>query len=287
VETRGSTRAAKRNDPPQGVADIDRMFEKLVAEARGLPIVVLHGLPQVNSVWLWTGEPGAEAEYIDIARQTGARILYSHIEVFDFKTEVRIQVLGSDIDFQEDEGEPQQVAAAYRALDDWSGRSGETAWFRFRFLVDGIAHDLHVFPEWFDKFMAAVDGYIPKLESEWTEQEAESRQFAMAEQKREAEELARSERYAKAKNESQRRYVAEEMFPSKDRWEIDQLAELAALVYWDKVEPERERALALKADELYEGGLSMVEVAARLGVSKDRLNRVLAMADEILGPGAQ
>lgn len=69
------------------------------------------------------------------------------------------------------------------------------------------------------------------------------------------------------------------MFPAANLLGTDRFLELAAIIYWDKVEPEREQALARKAAELRASGLNVSQIAAQFGVTKERANRLIAISD--------
>lgn len=182
---------------------IDSLFESLreLAEASSLPLVP--GMPDVSPKWVWTGVPGNEPEFIDIARQAGARLVYYEIERFDLDSIIRLQLYGTDFLTGEDEEDQLIVSAAKRALAQWSSRNAESSSFSFRFLVEGVAHDLHVSPEWFDRFVEDMGQHIEELEDQWEERQALNDDAMTTENRRQAEELARSDRYARAKNDSQ------------------------------------------------------------------------------------
>jgi hypothetical protein len=121
--------------------------------------------------------------------------------------------------------------------------------------------------------------HIEELTATWSTQDEIEAQARGEARKQQADVLARSERYARARNDMQRTYVARDLFPDLDGEEIDRLVDLAGLIYWDDVEPEREQEQARYAADLLGRGLPVSQIAARLGVSTDRANRLLAIAD--------
>jgi DNA invertase Pin-like site-specific DNA recombinase len=56
---------------------------------------------------------------------------------------------------------------------------------------------------------------------------------------------------------------------------------VAGLIYWDSVEPDRERQLAQQVAELKAIGVAVTTIAAQLGISKDQVSRLLAIAESL------
>lgn len=260
-------------------SEIDSLFKSLREISESSALHLVPGIPDVSPQWLWSGEFGNEHEFVEIARQAEVRLMYYELECFDLESIIRLQLHGTDLLSGDDEEDESIVSAAQHALAKWSSRIGENATVSLRFFVDGVVHDLRILTEWFDRFIEEITQYIDTLEEQWEEGQTLESEAGAKEKRRKAETLARSDRYARAKNDAQRRYVADEIFPDDDELGIRKTLELAALIYWDKVEPEREQDLAKRVVELRATGMNMSEVAAQVGVTKDRANRLIAIAE--------
>jgi hypothetical protein len=98
--------------------------------------------------------------------------------------------------------------------------------------------------------------------------------------------LARSAKFERAKTLEQRLRVAEQTFPeleqmrsSSDPWfraAPRRIVRAAWDLYLEEIQPEQERRIAQQAKALLESGARKYEVAGQLGVSENRLNRILA-----------
>jgi hypothetical protein len=98
--------------------------------------------------------------------------------------------------------------------------------------------------------------------------------------------LAASVKFERAKTLDQRLRVAEQTFPEleqmrshSDPWARStplRIVRSAWDLYLEEIQPEQERSIANQANALLEHGVRKYEVAGRLGVSENKLNRILA-----------
>ena len=259
------------------------LFGRLREAATQSDVMPVLGLPDVLLGWIWDGELGDELDFVAIAAHANARLMYFHGQWFSLEDSVLASLVEERLVYQDDDEEtPSALNKAMRKVQKWESFESQLANITAVFIVEGVSHHLYRETCWYAEFVEDLSTTVDEIKESWSiESDLEVRAAKQIEGEN-AELLARSERYGRARNEAQRAYVAEEMFPDLAPSDVRFLTELAALIHWDKVEPEREKAMALKADELYESGLSMVEAAAQLGVSKDRLTRLLAIADTLL-----
>jgi hypothetical protein len=106
--------------------------------------------------------------------------------------------------------------------------------------------------------------------------------------------LAQSLKFEHAKTLDQRLRVAEQAFPELEqmRSHPDPWARAAPLrivraawdLYLEEIQPELERGIAKQASTLLKRGARKYEVAGRLGVSENKLNRILAQYEGTIQP---
>jgi hypothetical protein len=266
-------------DDLQRRGEIDALFERLKESAAVAGAMFVPGLPHRQAVWRWEGEDGEETDFIGIASRAGAHLSYVAVDTFDLEDVVRSRLLDARLVLDDGEEESPLLRDVVDQFATWTRHNGLSSGMTLVFLVDGLAHQFRRTTEWFDQFEDALAQRIEFIERTWTTKDEIEAQSRSAARRQQAEELARSERYARARNDMQRRYVASDLFPELTSAETDRLLELAGLIYWDEVEPEREQDLARNAADLLGRGLPVSQIAARLGVSTDRANRLLALAD--------
>ena len=264
------------------VSNLTLLFEKVRRAAASTSLLLVYGVPKPKADWSWDGGADEETEFISIAAHAKARLIYYDMEVFELEPLVSAQIMGSDLVSEYDYDYEAKVSSITEGVlhefQHWAERNGENCTLVLQFVANGICHELVQSPEWFDRFVAEISQHIDGLEQSSriaSESELERIDTAMKDQ---AEALARSDRYARARNDGQRRYVANDMFPDATPEYIGNLLELSALIYWDKIEPEREKSLVDTVGTLNTNGLSLTQIAAQLGVTKDRANRLLAIA---------
>lgn len=272
-----------RDNAGDNIQDIDSFFEAMRTAANSTSLLLVHGVPHSTADWSWDGEMGDETEFISIAAHANASLLYFDIETFDLESLVSAQIIGSELvsEYEDDYLETASpiIKAVLRKFDHWVERDGQSSMLILQFVANGVCHQFVQSPDWFDRFVEEISQHIDVLEeSSRVESESETQQ-SDATKKIRAEELARSDRYARAKNDAQRRYITKEMFPNEDESSLYSLLELAALIYWDEVEPERETKMVQQAASLMQSGVTVTNIAAQLGMTKDRVNRLLATAE--------
>ena len=137
---------------------------------------------------------------------------------------------------------------------------------------------------------SAVAGWFEELQAQ-AEEEADSAEVVRSAEQSLQEDawiqgLARSTKFERAKTLDQRLRVAEQTIPELEqmRSHSDPWVRAARLrivraawdLYLEEIQPEQERCIAEQANTLLVSGARKYQVAAQLGVSENRLNRILA-----------
>lgn len=241
--------------------------------------------------WIWLGDAGTECDFINIAKLADVRIIYTEKRIF-YLDAILLQSIANlqdenrfdnDVDDENDdrEGESPILIRLRQDLEQWKKYDGKPAVLIMLFWHNGVIHDFREEPDWFTTFNEEMEEAITPLKEAIAEENRQVILQRRSEYREKAETLARDERYARAKNEGQRKYITENMYPDIDFHETRDILELAANIYWEKVEPELERQLTAQVAGFVAEGLNTVQITAKLGLSKEKINRLMVLAEAL------
>lgn len=275
--------------------DLDALLNRLTKSATSAGLLVLTGSVFVDHehypTWYWSGDEGAEEDFIAIAHQVGSRVLYAHASMLEIDSLLRSELkdaylLSDTVDEDEDDDEldqepsPDYLAIVKTSLRHWARKDGQTYAITMSFFHQGVAHILFVSSEWFERLGTEITETIANLKEQTTlsYQDAESKRRAQT--RAHADMLARDERFGRARNDEQRQIVTQEMFPELGYAEIRNVVAVAKYIFQDEVAPQQEKELAQRAKTLQAEGETMTAIAAKLGVTKARVERLLYIANQ-------
>lgn len=221
----------------------------------------------------WMDAPeGAEA-FLNLASELGVRVVYAWAIPFD--PEEFLEELEDPIpeDLRTDLERLREEARAY---------AGRLERFTAVWIHGGLAHSYTEEAEW----AAPLRERKEALQEAIRAIEEARRLEAVEDLERAARRLAEDPAFGEARTydaqiriaqrlfpELKRRWAMEDPLGSRRRWE--ELVQEARAIYEAEVRPARERALAEEARRLLAAGMKKTEAAARLGVTRERLDRLL------------
>jgi hypothetical protein len=263
--------------PERGWPDLGALWEMLrqdldnrgflVFPAALLPLGPTDARPEA----LWPDED--IASFLDFASSLGAQVVYAGaLQLEDVDLDNARARLGHD-----ETSMPREEITSFIA--DWEVRLGQIHTVAVTFPYGNVLH-----------FWIAQSDWWIELQDRFQEERQASALVRAAENTARVEELARQlsseSSFQRAPNKQTRIRVAWQLLPDLRREFEDGDRPLGLLVaraavrawevYQEEVLPEKERKIARDAHGLLATGLKKYEVAARLRVSEDKLNRLLS-----------
>lgn len=241
------------------------------AAARGLRIYP--GLPRgLDQGVFWQGDPGSFEDFLELAQAVGARIVYALAERWDpegFLEDLVERPLPEDL-------QPQVKALEAEAR----ARAGELAGFIAAWIHEGQAHVYMVETDWAADLRQRKEALLEMLENLAKAEKAEEAEALEAI----ARKLAENREFQQARSYETQIRIAQRLFPElRERWSQEEsaysrwwdLVRDARAIYEAEILPRQEQRMAEEAARLLALGLSRTEAAARLGISRGRLDRLL------------
>jgi hypothetical protein len=209
-------------------------------KAKGLKVFSGNLLRKVGT-FDWTGD--AE-DFIELAHSLGVRLVYLR--------ELRVK---PEYTKDSDEEYPIDVAFVGKLMEV------EVAW-----PYQGFLHVFSREPEWYQEFEEKEQAE-KELKDEGSQ--AAWREIALS--------LAQHPEYAQAKGgRAGRMYIARKLHPELDSYKLGNLVDDAWILFTNEILPAQERAMASKARELLKVTWSRREVARELGITTNKMDRLLA-----------
>ncbi len=241
-------------------------FQTAVA-ARGLRIYP--GLPRGSDQGVfWQGDPEGFEDFLDLAQAVGARMVYALAERWDpegFLEDLVERPLPEDL-------RPQMNALAAEA----QARAGELSGFIAAWIHEGQVHVYMAEAAWATDLRERKEVLLETLDRMVEAEKAEEAEALEAI----AQKLAENREFQQARSYETRIRIAQRLFPElRERW-LDhgqwwELVREARAIYEAEILPRQEQRMAEEAARLLASGLSKTEAAARLGISRERLDRLL------------
>jgi hypothetical protein len=248
-----------------------RALEQSLRVVQGLRFSVKgNSSPEVD----WKGE---WTEYLDVAASVKAPLLYLEADPFDLERE-NLSLMSGYRGAKQPAGENEQLWLSERvieATEEWRKHNGQLGYLRCAWFKEGVAHYLSLKAEWYidyGDFVKSIMVQAENVEEEMrrvrTKEEAVTRLHL-------ASQLARHERFPEATNDDKRRYMAEQLFPDNDEYDLREIVTLAQMVYWWEVEPELRAAKELKARDLWAKGETIRNIAAILKMPEAKVKTAI------------
>jgi hypothetical protein len=233
------------------------------------------GLPDLPTIY-WNDEIGGGWKgFLEVAKVLQVHVIY--LNWVDFTQETVSEALS---EFSEDEiadSHDDDVEETKAQLEEFRQFSGRTASFQLGFLLGGLFHVFHREAAWYQEFGEILTGQEDEMEpaDEETEPPPELVQDW-------AEKLASHPKYGSLKGYQHRLYllktIAGEMYDGLPTHNI--LSE-AESVYELNYREKDENRLLEEVRNLRAQGLSIVKIAGRMGLSKDRVSMLADRAGEL------
>jgi hypothetical protein len=258
--------------------NLSGVVEQLKRTAADLGLVVCSQAPIIPDempMILWDRNPD---EYVQLAHDAGAKLLYYEVRVYDPDHAVKREILGDDEEEEEEEAEGNQwlMQRARDAIKPWEYRRGEISSVRSAWFVDGVAHTYFVWAPWQAAPSDVLTGTVKEGRQIARDQRVELSRERTQLLHRLAEEMARHERFPDAKSEEKREFMAKRLFPELESYEAERVADRASLIYWWDVEPTERTTMAERARQLYRSGESIKNIMAVLKLSEARVRAAIA-----------
>lgn len=213
-------------------------------------------------------------EFVDLASTVGVRVVYAHAPRFEPEDveEIRRLVVADE--------EPGSDAA--RLLEEARGFIGRVTAIAVVFVHEGVPHVFWEEASWYADLQERSQELAEHV-GPIKEAQEEARKSAWARR------LAEDPRFQRTTNRPERYAVARRVLPElvpewgdkpSATFEASLVADEAWRIFQGAIQPERELDLARKARELLDAGESKISVAGRLGISKDKLARILGRLAE-------
>jgi len=266
--------------------ELDQIHALLVASAVEAGLTVVPGQVSYagdhSAKWQWAGTPGEEASFVDLALGLGAKGLYAEKLTFSLSDLVGSKLVDSYLRDEDDSESPDIRLAGLveRKLKAHHKQNGQTYAINHMFWAGGVFHELFLGATWFEELADEIDTIVQGLKDQQLAEGVATRNQETRLRHERAEQLARDERYGKARNDKQRELIAEETFPDLYFGEVRNINAIAKYIYQDVVLAEQEQAAAQEAARLRAGGDSVSVIAAKLGLTKEKAQRLLYLADQ-------
>lgn len=230
----------------QGESDLAAWWSDRAAslEARGIAIYPLTAWPQQEGV-AWPEDLSAD-EFLSIAERIGVRLVYALLTHFD------------------------EDMADRMGATDATDRQGQLAHIGLWWIHQGIRHACTVWADW----------YLPLVAKTVEDRRAAQDRLEAAIPEMAAKLAHNPAFWAVPGGLIGRRDFGREMFPDLSPEMLGRVLREATLIRSTVIVPEQERATAQKARELMATGVKITEAARRLGMTRDRLGRLLALYPE-------
>ncbi len=256
IETRSATDA----DISDELSDVVDAIREYCAQ-KGL--VVFPGWLSGRQVHKVDWEASQEDEwqaFLDAAATLGVRMIYLSAYRFTLSRleEAKTGWVGA--------GDPESSLQEFRA------RVGQTAWFEIGFFLGSIYHSYTRAATWYDSF-----GDLTREEGGITSSQQVGAQPDVIDKWAEA--LAKHQRFPECTDWSQRQALlmsiaGDEFARLRPGQGIKKIIERARQYYFITVKPQNDEKLRIEARALREQGMTLTEVAGRLGVSRDKIRRL-------------
>jgi hypothetical protein len=209
--------------------------------------------------------------FLSLAKKLGVQLVYLYSGVFD---EDAIDEMMAPITDETDEETPSpDVEEFSRKLQSYTGRIWTII---VQWVYGNIVHIYLKQAEWYIELSEQADNLaeVVKLRSE---EQAETRKAQKAASiEKLASSLARVPEFQTARLWEAQSSVAKNLYPDTDESDLFTLVRRAQQVYAAEIVPELEKAQVVKARELIASGQSVTKVAAEMGMTANKLQRMIA-----------
>jgi hypothetical protein len=257
--------------------DLEARWKAFQEAARRRGLRIYPGLPSgmLQGAAPWGGEPDGGEAFLDLARDLGVGLIYASAQPFD------PEKWGRDLGDLEDLPPDLRTEAEglLQEAGQWSGRLES---FAAVWTWGGILHFYAEEAPWAADLEARKEALLEAAR----EREAAARMEEQAVLEDAARRLAEDRDFQEARTQEARIRLAQRRLPDlRARWPAEdrrweELVRTALGLYEAEIRPFQEREMAQQARRMLEAGMKKTEAAARLGITRERLDRLLARYGE-------
>lgn len=195
--------------------------------------------------------------FLDIAATLSVQLVYLHVSRFE------------QADIEDAKNRLLPDTEHELALEQFTPRLGETSWFELGFFLGSVYHSYPQTAEWYDSFSELTEQPERSLIADEVEADPELIN-------RWGETLAKHERFPSCRNWSQRMFLlmeiaADEFDQLRPGQGIKRVIEKAEQYYFINIQPKVDEKLRAEARALRDQGMTLTQIARRLGVSRDKI----------------
>jgi hypothetical protein len=215
------------------------------------------------------------SKFVGLAKSVGVKIIYINWVVFS--TDDLEEAM---IDEEELVDQEQTVVADEhnKKVSEFTQYVGRIASVRAGFFLSEVFHLYEREAEWYEDF-ADILGEIENEEDSDDDSNDDPEQKLSDEALAWADKLARDPSFGRTKGWSQHKYLLGKLAgPEVSALPVDAVILRAQTIYEVDVRPEEEKQLAEEIRQMKEGGMSIVAIAGKLDLSRERVQRLLAKA---------
>ena len=243
------------------VKDLERWRTKLDALIEKYNLLTYPVPPkwgEEDDALFWPEQDGIE-KFLALGHTLGVRLVYIGQSTL---TQERLDLLAA---FATDElGVDEELSKALATARQHVGRLQQV---QVSWVFAGQTHVFAIESPWHPEVQEQIDG--------WMVGSRRSRAQRVDEY---AKRLAQEPRFYNAHGgEEGRRYVARQLMPDVERFHVDRIADQAWVIYMNDFLPEQERLLAADVRALLADGVSALDTARRLGLTRSKVDRLLRL----------
>lgn len=250
-----------------------KLVEQVKKAAESSEIRVFYGYLAEESSFTsvhWNSDHGGDwKSYLECAKALSVRVLYVNWAPFEqFEIDESIEALRSKPDQGEQGKETEKAIAEIR---QFQSKVGITCVVDLAFVANGVLHTFQETADWFDEFtdLAPSDD-----EDEGEAQDHKRINKAILEKW--ARDLASDPKYPVTKNhEYLLETIAGKDFESLPSYQV---LSRAAVIYQEEYKEAADQRLAAEVRALRDQGLNLNAIAAKLGMSRDRVSGLLSLS---------
>lgn len=253
--------------------DLLQTKERLLAAIKAESLETFVGAYPYNNVpeihWNSELEPDAGI-FVKVAKSLGAQAIYVNWVVFS--EDHLEEALPEDLEGTDDPS----VRERNRAVSEFKRYVGAVASVRGGFFLHGVFHVFEQETEWYEEFGVLIG------EEESDEVSDHRRGPELTEEAQSwAEKLARHPSFGRAKGWNQRNYLLRKLAGREiSHLPVEAILTQAENIYEVDVRPNEEQLLAEQVREMKEKGLSIIAIAGKTNLPRERVRMLLAKLED-------
>lgn len=263
--------------------DIERIATDIEAYAVSKDMRVFPDVPDIAGIPAMVTWPGDWKSYIDTALCAKTTVLYLVYQCYNPQLEIEgaikeVETGAYSIPSAHDENFKQLEWFRERIserITQWDKYLGKAACLYAYWFQNNVAHAFHITADWYIGVADVIRTALEDAEVVWSE----NRTLRSAEESLQlvenAKQMAHHERFADAKSEAKRIYMATQLFPSEDPRVAQHIASYAALYHWWHLEPGERTSTEDKVNALYQEGQTINNISAILNIPVTRVKKYL------------